>query len=96
MVKCVLILSILPFSAAQHSNTRPKQVRYITGFIKEYGTKTPSTVWCVEIKPDIQSPTVAHAVTAFDYGDMDLHRQFLMDSYARCCLSFIAVRIVVV
>jgi len=41
-----------------------------------------------------KSLTAAQAVTAADYGVMVLLKLFLMGSYARCCLSFIAVRIV--
>ena len=43
-----------------------------------------------------KNPTAACAVTAADYGVMVLHRQFLMVLSGRCCLSFIAARIVVV
>ena len=43
-----------------------------------------------------KSPIAVYAVTAVDYGVMVLHQPFLMGSYARCCSSFIAVRIVVV
>ena len=43
-----------------------------------------------------KSLTAAHVVAVADYGVMVLLKLFLMGSYARCCLSFIAVRIVVV
>jgi hypothetical protein len=50
-----LTLSVLPISTAQPSHTRPKYVCINTDFIKEFGTKTPSTIWCVEIKHDTQA-----------------------------------------
>ncbi len=54
-MRCVLTLSILPFSTTQPSNAPPKYLRLNTRFIKKFGTKTPYTIWCVEIKLDIQA-----------------------------------------
>ena len=51
----MLILSMLPFSTTQPSNAPPKYLRLNTRFIKKFSTKTPYTIWCVEIKLDIQA-----------------------------------------
>ena len=67
MVRCVLTLSILPFSTAKPSNTRPKYLRHNIRFITEFGTKTPSTIWCVEIKLETQAHSLILLLTKREF-----------------------------
>jgi len=50
-----MILSILAFSTAQSSHSRPKYGCLYTRLIESFGTKTPYTLWHVEVTHDIQA-----------------------------------------